>query len=219
MTTLNIIFEDAHILVVEKAPRVPSQADISGDPDMLSLCKSHIKANENKPGNVYLGLVHRLDRPVGGLMVFAKRSKAAARISKQIQNRSFQKTYVALLEGSIQPESGELTHYLVKDKKKKKAVVYITESTESKQAVLNYKLIEKVNDNSLVEIELRTGRFHQIRAQFAFMGHPIVGDTKYLARSKHTAEGIALYASRLSFQHPISSEQLTFEKKPLWMAN
>ncbi|MCB0280277.1 MAG: RluA family pseudouridine synthase [Calditrichaeota bacterium] len=216
MTSLTILFEDQHVLVVIKPARVPSQSDLSGDPDMLTLCKCHIKENEKKEGNVYLGLVHRLDRPVGGIMIFAKRSKSAARISKQIQNRSFKKRYTALVEGTVKPANAELLHFLKKDRKLKKAIISDQEFSDAKKAILSYQLLHSENNRSLLEIDLKTGRFHQIRAQLSHIGHPIVGDKKYQSSQTHSEQGIALFASYIAFQHPISSELMEFEYQPNW---
>ena len=201
---INIIYEDNHLLVVEKPINVPVQADKSGDEDLLTMLKKYLKEKYNKPGDVYLGLVHRLDRPVGGVMVFAKTSKAASRLSKQVQKHEFKKIYMAVIEGKVS-ESGTF-----KDKLKKDEKTNITRvSEDGKEAELSYNLIGFVNNLSLVRISLKTGRSHQIRVQFASRKIPLYGDQKY--NSNAVKDQIALFASKLEFKHPITKEVMSFE--------
>ncbi len=201
---INIIYEDNHLLVVEKPINIPVQADSSKDKDLLTLLKEYIKNKYNKPGNVYLGLVHRLDRPVGGIMVFAKTSKAANRLSKQVQNKTMKKTYIAIIEGKPDKE-GTLKDKLEKDQK-----TNITKVSENgKEAILNYKALKTKNNLTLVQINLITGRPHQIRVQFSSRNYPIYGDQKYNKKPKK--DQIALFAKKLEFIHPTTKEQLTFE--------
>ena len=201
---INIIYEDNHLLVVEKPINVPVQADKSGDEDLLTMLKKYLKEKYNKPGDVYLGLVHRLDRPVGGVMVFAKTSKAASRLSKQVQKHEFKKIYMAVIEGKVS-ERGTF-----KDKLKKDEKTNITRvSEDGKEAELSYSLIGFINNLSLVRISLKTGRSHQIRVQFASRKIPLYGDQKYNPNA--VKDQIALFASRLEFRHPVTKEVMSFE--------
>jgi len=204
---INVIFEDNHLLVVEKPVNMPACEDESGDKDLLNVLKDYIKEKYNKPGNVYLGLVHRLDRPVGGVMVFAKTSKAASRLSKQVVEHELEKTYLAVVCGKV-PESGKLHDYLVKDSKKNHS--YVTDKEHGKEARLSYKRLSYKDGYSLVEIYLETGRSHQIRVQFSSRGFPLVGDAKY--NNNHDGKtSVALFAKKLIFKHPVSKEKLCFE--------
>ncbi len=202
---INIIFEDNHLLVVEKPINVPVQEDNTHDLDLLNILKGYIKEKYNKPGNVYLGLVHRLDRPVGGIMVFARTSKAASRLSEQIRNKSFKKTYNAVVMGNIN-DSGSLIDKLLKDEKTNNVRV----DDNGKEAILHYKKIAYKENMSLVEINLETGRPHQIRVQFSNAGYPLYGDARYNKASK-SKEQIALFAKRIEFIHPTTKEPLKFE--------
>ena len=201
---INIIYEDNHLLVVEKPINIPVQADDSKDLDFLNILKKFIKNRDNKPGNVYLGLIHRLDRPVGGVMVFAKTSKCASRLSEQVRNRSFKKTYYAVVEGKINKED-TLKDYLLKDTKNNIVKV----NKEGKEAILDYKLIDYKDNLSLVKINLKTGRSHQIRVQFSSRGHALYGDNKYNKYAK-VGQQIALFAKELELTHPITKENMKF---------
>jgi len=203
---INILYEDNHMLVCVKPINIPTQADDSKDLDFLTLLKQYIKEKYQKPGNVYLGLVHRLDRPVGGVMVFAKTSKAASRLSEQVRNHTFQKQYHAVIENDIET-SGRYHDYLLKDSKTNITKV----DKNGKEAILTFEKIKhhKENNLTLVKIHLETGRSHQIRVQFSHHNHPLFGDQKYNKHAK-TGEQIALYATKLSFVHPTTKEQLTF---------
>ena len=207
---LNILYEDQHIIVVVKPSGILSQEDATKDPDMLTIIKDYIKVNENKPGNVFLGLVHRLDRMTSGIMVFAKRSKAAAKLQKQIEENNFKKSYIALLEGRIN-NSGHLENYLVKNEKEVKS--YVTNKTNGKLAILDYELLKYQENTSLVKVNLLTGRHHQIRVQMAYINHPLVGDSLYGSKTK---TNLKLHAYRLEFLHPMTNEQLIFLNYPNW---
>ena len=211
---LKVIYEDNHIIVVEKIPNVPSQEDETGDISMMSLVKDYIKEKYNKPGNVYLGLVHRLDRPVGGVMVFAKTSKAASRLSNQVREKVFKKEYLAVVDGKLEQEKGTLENYLYKDKKTNTSYVVNKDKKDSKYAKLDYEVIkyDKENNLSLIKINLHTGRHHQIRVQLANIGHSIYGDQRYGTRGKN--KQIALWAYKLSIEHPTKKERIEFEDLP-----
>ncbi len=206
---INILYEDNHIIVVIKPANMPVCLDSSKDKDLLSILKEYIKEKYHKPGNVYLGLVHRLDRPVSGIMVFAKTSKAAERLSKQINNKEFIKTYYAIIEG-IPKEKDTLKDYLKKDEKTNTS--FVTNEKEGKLSILEYNLIKSKNNLSLVKINLLTGRSHQIRVQFSSRNHPLYGDHKYNKNFiKDNNEDIALIAKELSFYHPVTKELLQFK--------
>ena len=202
---INIIYEDNHLLVVEKKPNLLVQADDTKDTDLLTILKDYLKEKYNKPGNVYLGLVHRLDRPVGGVMVFAKTSKAASRLSDQVRTHKFEKIYYAVLCGKAN-DGDTLVDRLEKDTKSNMVRV----SENGKEAILDYKLINYKDNMSLVKIKLKTGRSHQIRVQFSSRGLSLFGDQRYNVNAK-VGEQIALFAKSLSFYHPVTKEKLTFE--------
>ena len=207
MTNLNVLYEDNHIIVVEKPVNVLSQADNTNDLDLLSMVKKYVKVKYNKPGNVYIGLIHRLDRPVGGIMVFARTSKAASRLSEQVQKHIFSKKYLAVVRGKVD-DSGEFVDKLKKLNDGRSVV-----SNDGKEAILNYELLEYNRDNnySLVEVDLKTGRHHQIRVQFASHGYPLCGDQRYGVQDRTQ---ISLYAYYLSFIHPVTKERMEFVLKP-----
>jgi len=220
MMPIPVLYEDNHVLVVEKPVNVLSQADRTGDPDMLSLLKQDLKRRYHKPGNVYLGLVHRLDRPVGGVMVFAKTSKAAARLSKQIADGSFQKVYLAVLEGILPQPAGRLVHFLTKDSAANLISASSTPVPGAKEAVLEYEVLGCSGRRTLVRVDLKTGRPHQIRVQFAAEGYPLVGDRRY-GREAAKQLPIGLWAYQIGFSHPTKQEWLTFclpppQTEPPW---
>ena len=202
---INVLFEDNHLLVVEKPINVPVQEDESKDLDLLNMLKKYLKVKYNKPGNVYLGLVHRLYRPVGGVMVFAKTSKCASRLSEQVRDDKLTKIYYAVVLNKID-DSGHLEDYLLKDNKNNIVKV----DNKGKLSILDYKLIKSIDNMNLVEIKLKTGRSHQIRVQFSHNGNPLFGDQKYNKDAK-TGEQLALFAKKLSFYHPVTKELLTYE--------
>ena len=203
---INIIYEDNHLLVVEKPVNIPVQEDNSKDLDFLNILKNYIKKRDNKPGNVYIGLIHRLDRPVGGIMVFAKTSKCASRLSKQVQNHDFKKIYYAVIMNKPKKEKDTLEDYLLKDEKNN--IVKIDK--QGKKAILDYELIDYKDNMSLVKISLKTGRSHQIRVQCSSRGYPLYGDHKYNPKVIPNSN-IALFSQSLSFYHPVTKEYLTFK--------
>lgn len=214
MQNLKVIYEDNHIIVVEKMPNVPSQSDKTGDIDMLTIVKQYLKDKYNKPGNVYLGLVHRLDRPVGGIMIFAKTSKAAGRLSDQIREKVFKKKYLAVVDGKIDKRSGVLEDYLYKDERNNMSKVVDKNKKNAKLAKLDYEVVtyNELKKLSLVKVNLHTGRHHQIRVQLSHFGHSIFGDQKYGTRGQ--GKQIALWAYELTINHPISKEEITFKDLP-----
>ena len=213
MNKLNILYEDNHIIVVVKPYNVLSQGDSTGDISIMDMIKEYIKVKYNKPGNVYLGLVHRLDRPVGGIMVFAKSSKAASRLCKAFNEHKIVKKYLAIVHGKVE-DSGEFIDKIEKGKDGKSFV-----SSNGKEAILDYELVEynKENDCSLVSISLKTGRHHQIRVQFSSRGHYLLGDQRYGVQDN---KQISLFSYYLSFTHPVTKEIMKFEvypeKKDYW---
>jgi 23S rRNA pseudouridine1911/1915/1917 synthase len=206
---IEIIFEDNHLLAVNKPKGLLSQEDRTGKPDLLSLCKDYIKKEYNKPGNVFLGLLHRLDRPVSGIMLFAKTSKAAGRISEQIRKRNVQKTYLTVVEGAP-PASGMLSDHLLKDKKINRVLVVQSGTKGAKKAELTFQRLDQKNGIALLSVNLITGRAHQIRVQLAQAGFPIWGDQKYGTGNHPT---IALHAWKMTIQHPTLKNELTFSTK------
>lgn len=214
MSDLKILYEDNHIIVAVKPPNVPSQADKTEDADMLTIIKEYLKEKYNKPGNVYLGLVHRLDRPVGGVMVFAKTSKAASRLSQQVREKIFKKEYLAIVDGKIENKTGTLENYLLKNEKTNTSKVVPEGTKNSKYAKLDYEVL-KYNEEinlSLLKIILHTGRHHQIRLQLSNFGHSICGDQKYGTRGR--GKQVSLWAYKLTIKHPITKEEMTFTALP-----
>ncbi len=208
MNNVKILYEDNHILVVIKPINVLSQSDITKDLDMLTILKKYLKEKYQKPGNVYLGLVHRLDRPTGGIMVFAKTSKAASRLSKQILNKEFKKSYLAVLHGKAQKKD-TLIDYLIKEQNLSR----VTTKEKGKYAELSYELLEynQKENLSLVKINLKTGRNHQIRVQFQTRNLPLYGDNRY---NNEKSKNLGLYAYKLEFIHPTTKENLVFKNYP-----
>ncbi len=200
----NILYEDNHIIIVEKKINIPVQEDESKDKDLLTIIKEYLKEKYNKPGNVYLGLIHRLDRPVGGVMVFAKTSKAASRLSEQMRIHQIEKKYYAVIEGTLK-EKDTYIDKLYKDTKLNK----VTVDNRGKEAILSYEKVKTYKGYTLADITLKTGRSHQIRVQFSSRGTPLYGDQKYNPNSK-VGEQIALYSYYLSFYHPTTKEKMEF---------
>ena len=210
MQKLNVIYEDNHIIVVEKPVNIPSQGDKTGDIDMLTIIKDYLKEKYNKPGNVYLGLVHRLDRPVGGVMVFAKTSKAASRLSNQVREKIFKKTYLVIVNGKMEKEKDVLEDYLLKNERNNISKVVKEGTKNSKFAELEYEVLKynEETDLSVLKINLHTGRHHQIRVQLSSRNHSIYGDQKYGGRGH--GKQICLWAYSLTIEHPITKEEMTF---------
>lgn len=217
MDKLHVVYEDNHIIIVIKPINIPVQADKTGDLDLLTMVKAYIKEKYNKPGEVYIGLVHRLDRMVGGLMVFARTSKAASRISEYIRNRQFKKKYMAIVNGTL-TGNAVLTDYLVKNERLNMSRVVDVSNKNAKEAVLeytsvsNFKYMDK--DYSLVNVDLKTGRHHQIRVQLSNAGYPLYGDIKYGQKVNKVGQNLALWSSYLSFYHPTKDEYLEFNFTP-----
>lgn len=211
---LQILHEDNHILVVVKPFNIPVQADSSGDLDFLNILKGYLKEKYNKEGDAYLGLVHRLDRPTGGVMVFAKTTKAASRLSEAMRGGDIEKMYLAVVVGVPQEEKAVLVHYLKKNPITNNVHIVPSATTDAKRAELEYKLLEKVPGNvSLLSVSLYTGRSHQIRVQMKAIGCPVFGDVKY---GGDIAKGynLALFSARLAFLHPVTKERMIFIAYP-----
>ena len=207
---LDILYLDNHLITVCKPAGKLTQSDEFGEASLMDMVKGWIKTEYKKPGKVFLGLVHRLDRNVSGVVMFARTSKGASRISEQFRQKSTKKIYRALVEGTPEPQQASLRHYLRKEKSLK-ATVFPRVTINAKEALLDYEVIETFADTSLIEIRLHTGRFHQIRAQLSVIGHPIVGDKKYGASSALPAERIALHAQSMTFKHPTSKEEIVID--------
>lgn len=211
MYTPTVVYEDNHLLIVSKRSGEIVQGDKTGDRSMLDDLKDYLKVKYNKPGNVFLGLVHRLDRPVAGLVIFAKTSKALSRMNALFQKGGVHKTYWAIV-GNKPPRKEELlTHYLVRNEKQNKSYASLDERPASKQARLTYRHLSSVERYHLVEVELHTGRHHQIRCQLSAIGSPIKGDLKYGSKRSNLDGSISLLARKLSFVHPVSGEEINLE--------
>jgi 23S rRNA pseudouridine1911/1915/1917 synthase len=210
MQPIPILYEDNHLLVVNKPANIPVQADSSGDPDVLTILKNHLKEKFNKPGDVFLGLVHRLDRPTQGVMVFARTSKAASRLSDQFRRRTVEKIYRAVVVGNA-PDQGELHDFLWKDRDKNLVLVVESSHPDAKPASLSFKTLSKKSGLSLIEIELETGRSHQIRVQCANAGFPLWGDYRYGVSGQPQHRTMALLSYSLQFDHPTKKERMEFK--------
>lgn len=219
---LNIVYEDNHIIVVVKPQNLPTQSDSSGNIDLLSLLKEYVKNTYNKEGDAYVGMVQRLDRPTGGVMVFARTSKAAARLSAMLKDKSndegdeqpFEKTYYAVLCGEPKKKQDKLVHYILKNPLKNVVQAVPMSTQGAKRAELDYKVIEVVKGYSLVKINLITGRPHQARVQMSIMGTPIFGDAKYGAEERTHKFNLALWAAEIKFNHPVTQQRMTFRVYP-----
>ena len=203
-----IIFIDNHLIAVTKPAGLLTQPDRNTDESLIDQTRQWIKEKYNKPNNIFLGLVHRLDRNVSGVVLFARTSKAASRLSKQFREGTPKKLYRAIVLGKLKEEHTTLVHYLRKEKSLR-ATVFPRETSAAKRSELSYEVINSTENKSLLEVSLSTGRFHQIRAQMAFIGHPIIGDVKYGAPEPLPNQEIALYAHKLVFSHPVSNKEIT----------
>lgn len=203
-----IVFEDNHLFVINKKAGQLVQGDKTGDSSLLDLIKEFIKKRDNKPGNVFLGLVHRIDRPTSGLVIYAKTSKALSRLTQMVKNREIKKTYWAVVPKVEIQKKQRLVHYLQKNEKTNKATVFPKETEGAKQAILNYEIIKTLDNFQLLEIDLETGRHHQIRAQLSKIGVPIKGDLKYGSPRSNSDGGIHLHARKLAFTHPVTNENI-----------
>ena len=219
---MEVVYEDNHIIIVNKQSGEIVQGDKTGDRPLSDIVKDYIKEKYQKPGAVFLGVVHRLDRPVSGLVVFARTSKALTRLNKMFAEGEVHKTYWALVKNAPQKTEDTLTHWLVRNEKQNKSYAYATEKPNAKKAILKYRLIGKSDNYSLLEVQLMTGRHHQIRCQLAAMGCPIKGDLKYGAPRSNPDGSISLQSHRVEFIHPVSKERITVEAPlpddPLWQA-
>ncbi len=219
---ISVLYEDNHLLVVVKPCNMPTQADQSFDIDLLTHLKEELKYKYNKPGNVYLGLVHRLDRPAGGVMVFAKTSKAASRLSDMIRNHQWSKIYIAVVHCTLAAPTGRLTHRLSKEMVNKQIVVYPPEPSHSQhisnsqEAWLDYEVLATSTDQALsfVRIHLGTGRKHQIRVQFAAIGQPLWGDQRYGQHINRSGQQLTLWSSEIAFEHPTCGDRMQFHAHP-----
>lgn len=214
MEELNVVYEDNHIIVVIKPQNIPTQEDESKDKDLLTMVKEYIKEKENKPGNVYVGLVHRLDRPTGGVMVFAKTSKAASRLTQEMHTDDFKKRYLAVVVGKPKESRDRLVNFLLKNPRTNTVQVVPELTTNAKRAELTYEVLDAKEKVSLVDIQLLTGRSHQIRVQMKNIGCPVYGDVKYGGDSLAKGHNLALWAYELKFVHPTTKENMTFKCYP-----
>ncbi|MBV2166347.1 MAG: RNA pseudouridine synthase [Kaistella sp.] len=203
-----IVFEDNHLLIINKKTGQLVQGDKTGDASLLDLIKDFIRKRDQKPGNVFLGLVHRIDRPTSGLVIYAKTSKALTRLTQMVKNREIKKTYWAVVAKEMIPQSQRLVHYLHKNEKTNKSTVFIKPTENAKESILNYQIIKTLDNFQLLEVDLETGRHHQIRAQLSKIGVPIKGDLKYGSSRSNPDGGIHLHARRLEFIHPVTKENL-----------
>ena len=219
---MNVLYEDNHIIIVNKSSGEIVQGDKTGDTPLVETVRAYIKEKYNKPGNVFCGLTHRLDRPVSGVVIFAKTSKALERINNMLKNHEIKKTYWAIVKNPPKNNEGTLVNYLVRNEKQNKSYAYNTEKTNSKRAELNYKVIGKSDNYTLLEVNLITGRHHQIRCQLAAMGCPIKGDLKYGFDRSNRDGSISLHARSVEFTHPVSKELIHVEaptpEDTLWKA-
>lgn len=214
-TKIQVLYEDNHLIAVHKPGGLLVQGDQTGDVTLLDLVKDYLVTTYNKPGDAFLGVIHRIDRPTSGIVLFAKTSKALARMNDAFATRNVQKTYCALVEGQLTQTTETLTHYLIRKPKLNKSFAHPKEIAQSKFASLTYTLMKELSNYTLISIELHTGRHHQIRAQLAAIGHPIKGDLKYGAKRSNPNGQIDLVAYSLEFEHPVKKESIHLELKAL----
>ena len=205
---MTVVYEDNHIIIVNKASSEIVQGDKTGDVPLSEIVKQYLKDKYQKPGNVFIGVTHRLDRPVSGLVVFAKTSKALTRLNEMFKLGTIKKTYWAIVKNAPKAVEGELVHYLVRNEKQNKSYAYAEEVANSKKAILRYRVIGRSDNYSLLEVDLKTGRHHQIRCQLAKMGCPIKGDLKYGFPRSNPDGSICLHARSIQFTHPVSKEEV-----------
>ena len=208
---MHILYEDNHIIIVNKSPGEIVQGDKTGDIPISDKLKQYLKEKYNKPGNVFCGVVHRIDRPVGGLVIFAKTSKALERLNKMLREGEIHKTYLALVEGKPICREATLKNFLKSDGKLNKTFISKESDPEAKESILQYKTLNNGDRYSLLEVNLLTGRKHQIRAQLSSIGHPIKGDLKYGAKRSNPDGSISLLARKIEFIHPVSKQQISLE--------
>lgn len=219
---LQVLYEDNHLIIVNKRPGDIVQGDKTGDVPLSEVVKEYIKVKYNKPGNVYLGVVHRLDRPTSGIVLFARTSKALPRLNQLFKDKEAKKTYWAIVKNMPPRQEDTLTHYLKRNTKQNKSIAHIKEVPESKKAILHYRVLKKLDNYYLLEIDLETGRHHQIRSQLSSIGCAIKGDLKYGFDRSNKDASISLHARKLSFTHPVSKEEIEViappPKDPVWDA-
>ena len=206
---LEVLFEDNHLLIVNKKSGDIVQGDKTGDKPLSEVVKEYIKEKHNKPGDVFLGVVHRLDRPTSGIIIFARTSKALERLNKMLRDRVISKTYWAIIKNNPKKVKDTLIHFLKKNPKNNKSTVFTKKTEGSKKAILHFTIKKKLDNYSLLEIDLETGRHHQIRAQLSFIGSPIKGDLKYGASRSNKDGSIHLHARTINFTHPVSKKTIT----------
>lgn len=209
MIEQQILYEDNHLLIINKNVGQLVQGDKTGDESLLDTIKNYIKIRDHKAGNVFLGLAHRIDRPTSGLVIYAKTSKALSRLTQMVKNREIKKTYWAVVPKEIVPQSQRLVHYLKKNEKNNKAIIFTKPTDGAKESILTYQIIKKLDNYQLLEVDLETGRHHQIRAQLSKIGVPIKGDLKYGSPRSNANGGISLHARKLEFIHPVTKESIS----------
>lgn len=219
---MTVLYEDNHIIIVNKAPGEIVQGDKTGDKPLSERVKEYLKVKYNKPGNVFCGVTHRLDRPTSGVVVFAKTSKALSRLNAMFKNNEIDKTYWAIVKKLPEKTEATLTHYLIKNERTNKSTAHDVEKPNTKKSVLHYKVIAQSQNYNLLEVELETGRHHQIRCQLSKIGSPIKGDLKYGAERSNPDGSISLHARKIAFIHPVSKEKIEVAAPPpddvLWNA-
>lgn len=209
MIEQQILYEDNHLLIINKNVGQLVQGDKTGDESLLDTIKNYIKIRDHKAGNVFLGLVHRIDRPTSGLVIYAKTSKALSRLTQMVKNREIKKTYWAVVPKEIVPQFQRLVHYLKKNEKNNKAIIFTKPTDGAKESILTYQIIKMLDNYQLLEVDLETGRHHQIRAQLSKIGIPIKGDLKYGSPRSNANGGISLHARKLEFIHPVTKESIS----------